>query len=732
MFTESSSLSSLQTLETITLDDVLRALPQPPTQEEERRIRCAYAIANCSHNGKVRDSGDPFIVHPLNVAFILAQLGMDVDTICAGLLHDTIEDSHLWIEYLAAACGEDVCRLVDGLTKIRSLNVASSQESDMQNVRHMLLFTAEDIRVIVVKLADRLHNMRTLRHLPPDKQKRIAEVTLNVYAPLAHWIGMGRIKWELEDLSLAYLHPRIYEDIKTWLATKRSEREARVEAVRTALEQQIAQRQIPAQVMSRAKHFYSIYQKMRRTGRELSQLHDLSAVRIITDTVENCYVALGVVHNLYRPVEGRMKDYIASPKPNGYQSLHTTVRTDQGEMVEVQIRTRDMHVVAEEGVAAHWRYKMQGTRTLHADEHRRLTTQIRRLLQETEETQDPEEFFDTLRSDLLVEEIYVYTPKGAVIRLPRGATAVDFAYQIHSDIGDHFCGARVDGKFVGQSYRLKTGETVEILTSPRAHPSSDWLATLKTARARAKVKRYLQNAQRDKLLAMGRQTLTRELARAGLVPQGVFQSEEMQEVCQRYSCRTLDDLFVAIGFGRLSTKQIVSRFVRPKRQQTRRPRHADATLVQPDKMDDILYRRARCCNPVPGEPITGVVTRTRGISIHRSDCPNIVGFRGDPDRLVALEWDTGGRESFDVVIDIGAKDRKSLLYDVSSIFDAAAINITSCKTLSKGGFASLVFTLEVRDIDQLERTMAMLERIDGVQSVVRRRRRPAAKTGRKK
>ncbi|MBE7561262.1 bifunctional (p)ppGpp synthetase/guanosine-3',5'-bis(diphosphate) 3'-pyrophosphohydrolase [bacterium] len=603
-------------------------------------MRRAFSVADAAHAGDLRKSGLPFIQHPLWVALIVASLGMDDLSCAAALLHDVIEDTAgkpqpVTLPRLSRQFGETLANLVDGVTKIGAIHAVTLQEEQVENLRRMLVATAKDLRVIIIKLADRLHNMRTLNVLSRPKQIGIARNTLEVYAPLAHRLGIGRVKFELEDLALYFLEPGIYLEIESKLAERRQERDKYLDEVKATIAERLVEMGIPADISGRAKHIYSIYRKMRRTGKDVADLHDLVAVRLITDSIENCYAALGAVHSLWRPCEGYFKDYISFPKPNDYRSLHTTVMGPRGWMLEVQIRTLEMHRIAEEGVAAHWRYKEGGVgKRLGAD-----SDWLSQLSGWLSDSQNPDEFMDSLRTDLFADEIYVYTPKGELIRLPKGSTPIDFAYRIHSGLGDTFAGAKVGGRFVSHRYELKTGDTVEIIAGPRAHPSPGWLSIVKTARARAKIRRYLFQANREHLREMGRQSLAREITRAGLSPAQVFASEQFKNVVAAFSADSPDDLFVKVGFGRVATKQVLSRIVPPKVRPEKRPPAPAGAAMKVNELKDVVYRRAQCCNPMPGDPITGIVTKSRGISIHREDCPGITRFRGDPAQLLALHWD---------------------------------------------------------------------------------------------
>ncbi len=710
--------------EMISLELVLAELKRNHPDADLALVSRAHHIADEAHRGDLRKSGTPFIQHPLWVALIVASLGMDDQTCAAALLHDVVEDtaekpSPVTLAVLSRQFGGTVASLVDAVTKIGAIHAVTLQEEQVENLRRMLVATAKDLRVIIIKLADRLHNMRTLSFLPRPKQISIARNTLEVYAPLARRLGIGRIKFELEDLALYFLEPSICIEIESKLAAKRQEREKYLDEVKAMIAERLVEMGIPADISGRAKHVYSIYRKMRRTGKDVADLHDLVAVRLITDSIENCYGALGAVHSLWRPREGYFKDYISFPKPNDYRSLHTTVMGPKGWMLEVQIRTLDMHRIAEEGVAAHWRYKEGGSGKKLGDDADWLS----QLSGWLSDSQNPDEFMDSLRTDLFADEIYVYTPKGELIRLPKGSTPIDFAYRIHSGLGDTFAGAKVGGRFVSHRYELKTGDTAEIIAGPRAHPSPGWLSIVKTARARAKIRRYLFQANRENLRDLGRQSLSRELARAGLNPVQVFASENFKNLVQSFGAESVEDLFVKVGFGRIATKQVLARILPPRVRPEKRAAADPGVGMKVNELKDIVYRRAQCCNPVPGDPIAGIVTKSRGISIHREDCPGITKFRGDPAQLLALHWDEDTAGSFRVDVDIFAHDRKGLLADLTNATFHAGANILHCLTTVNSDKAKISFTLEVRNTTHLNTLFQRMFGVESVINVVRRKRR---------
>lgn len=680
----------------------------------------AWRLAHAAHSGQQRASGDPYISHPVAVAEILANMRMDPVTVSAGLLHDVVEDTEVTLDRLRTEFGEEVAFLVDGVTKVSQVHYTQEAQKHLENLRRMIIATARDIRVIIIKLCDRLHNMRTLDYLPPEKQRLIAQATLDIFSPLAHRLGMSAIKNELEDRTLYFLDPAMYQEIKRKLSKRRDDRRDYAERMREILEDVLATHGVVCRVTWRLKHFYSIYMKITQQGRPFEDIFDLTGLRIITNSVSDCYAALGVVHSLYKQVVGRFKDYISNPKPNDYRSIHTTVLGPEGEMLEVQIRTEEMHRVCEEGVAAHWRYKERRSSERRLGDDADWLRQLSGLL---EETDDPEELMASLKRDVFSREIFVYTPKGDLMRLPRGATPIDLAYQIHSALGDSCAGARIGNRFVPISYELKTGELVEIVTNKSAHPNSDWLQTAKTSRARTKIRRYLMHANQGKLEEMGRAQLSRELKKIGRSPVQFFNDEAgIHELLKTYSVETISSLLVHIGYGRITTKQILAHTQHLTQEHKRSPAPHKSEKISLAQVDGVLYRRARCCAPVPGEGIIGIVTKGRGITIHRRTCCNVTGFRGEPDRLIDLHWDVGEgpAETHTVQILVRAKDRQRLLADITTMISSTGTNIVATSFESVGEDAKCDFTLQVRDINHLNRLIRQLIEVADVRSVVRR------------
>lgn len=703
----------------VTIDDIIHAMSGYTRNLDEALLRAADAFAERSHANQVRLSGNPYMVHPRNVALILTELEMDHASIIAGLLHDVLEDTPAEAEQIEKQFGPEILFLVQGVTKLGRIPLASREETQMENIRRMLVATAKDMRVVIIKLCDRLHNMRTLRYLPLEKQLEISKSTMEIFAPLAHRMGIGRLKWELEDLAFSYLDPDNYRFIKRSVAEKRIEREGFIDTVIKSINSRLEEENILATVEGRVKHFFSIFRKMQRDNKPFEEIFDLAAVRILTDTQAHCYGILGVVHSIYPQVEGRFKDYISVPKANGYRSLHTTVLGPKGRLIEVQIRTHEMHRIAQEGVAAHWRYKEQrSTRKLGGD-----AKWLQELSAWLDDAGDPEEFYESLKIDAFSDEIFVYSPKGDLFRLPKGSTPIDFAYKIHTDLGNTCIGAKVGGKFFPLSKPLETGMAVEIVTSRTGHPSPDWLMICKTPRAKAKIRRYLLESRHDELLNIGRNLLNKELSRAGLVPNQVYASEKMQKIIPSLGFDSLEQLLIHIGFGRISTRQVISRFQR--REPRQRKPHSEpgpSNLINVREIDGFLNRRAKCCNPVPGEAIVGIVTKTRGISIHKASCKSIQNFP-DQERKIPLFWDTSDGERYSVEILVLAKDRERLLADCSSSISQHGTNILGCSTTApKEQTARLNFSIEVMNIDQLNSVINSLIDIPGVRSVTRRRR----------
>ena len=697
---------------------------------EAEQIAQAIDFARQAHAGQSRASGDPYIEHPLAVASILADLKMDVPTIIAALLHDVVEDTPYTLEDVEQSFGSEVAQLVDGVTKLDRLEVRTREEEQAENLRKMLLAMAKDIRVILIKLADRLHNMRTLKHLDADRVQRIAKETMEIYAPLAHRLGIYRIKWELEDLAFQHLQPEAFQTMKELVAKKRKEREAAVEAVTQELTRRLDQMGMVAELSGRAKHLYSIYQKMYKQGKDFSQIYDLVAIRVMVETVKDCYGVLGLVHSLWKPVPGRFKDYIAMPKSNLYQSLHTTVMGPEGEPLEVQIRTFEMHHTAEYGIAAHWRYK-EGSK--EDREFEQKLSWLRQLLEWQRDMRDAREFMDTLKVDLFSDEVFVFTPKGDVLDLPAGSTPIDFAYRIHTDVGNHCVGAKINGRIVPLTTAMENGDIVEVLVNRKsAGPSVDWLNIVQTSQAKNRIRQWIRKERRQEHLFRGHEILERELKRAALS----LQNERLQELVKKVGYGTVDELAVGISDGMINPVQAVNRIkdeltkeIEPVITPIIPPKHPVRSNVGSAQSGQqilvrgqsrLLTRLARCCQPVPGDPIIGYLTRGRGVSVHRLGCPNEKELSKDPERLIEVSWDIQEAElaPHPVELAVFAWDRAGLLADVANV--VADANIISAKARGfKDRTAIVNVRLEVKNLTQLTRIIGRLEALPFVERVER-------------
>ncbi|MGE5550060.1 MAG: RelA/SpoT family protein [Bacteroidota bacterium] len=710
------------------LEKLLARMAETKAEADLDLVRKAFAYAAQAHHGQRRDSGEDYIQHPLGVADILLDMGMDTTSIVAALLHDVVEDTEVRIEQIEGIFGQDVALLVDGVTKLSRLAFHSSEEQQVENLRKMFLSMAKDLRVIVIKLADRLHNMRTLRHLAPERQQKVARETLEIYAPLAHRLGMWKVKWELEDLALRYLDSSAYYDLVDRVAMKRQEREGFIEEVRAALEHSLAEHGIKGEVQGRPKHFYSIYQKMHEQGKEFAEIYDLMALRVVVPNISDCYEALGLVHTLWKPVPGRFKDYIAMPKSNMYQSLHTTVIGPQGEPLEIQIRTREMHRIAEYGIAAHWRYKEGLGNTDWSDLGAKIAW-LRQLLEWQKETKDADEFMDTLRVDLFADEVFVFTPKGDVKNLPTGATPVDFAYSIHTHIGHACVGARVNGRLVPLDHRLRNGDIVEILTQKAdAGPSADWLNFVQTAKAKNRIRQWLREQRRDEDIEAGRDLLEKELRkRAGEIHEHL-KLEVLHAAAKRYGFAEGEDLLAAIGANKVSAGMVAAYLVGDKEPEAATPRVPEKPK-QPRKtgrgvrvrgLDNLLVRFSRCCNPVPGDAIVGYITRGKGVSVHRDDCQNAI-LQAQPERKIEVEWEQVEGVSYPVNLEIQARDRLGLLSDVMNAIAELRLNISAAKVRTDTGMALINLTIDINHKDQIQSVLRRLRRVGGVGQAYRMR-----------
>ena len=695
-------------------------------QADVEKLWRAYHRGLKAHEGQTRKSGEPYFTHALTVAEILSELRLDVDTIAAGLLHDVVEDTVISLADLRAEFGDEVALLVDGVTKISEIRYENPEAQQAENYRKFLLTISKDVRVILIKLADRLHNMRTLEALEPDRRQAIAQETLNVYAPLAHRFGIARIKWELEDLAFKILHPAEYNALEEEIDEQHEEREAIIRGLQEALSSKLAEAGISAEIMGRPKHFYSIWKKMETRGARLDQIYDLLAIRIIVESTRDCYHALGVVHSTFTPVHDRVKDYIANPKLNMYQSLHTTVKGPSGHLVEVQIRTREMHRRAEVGIAAHWRYK-EGTRGQDGDV--RFDQQLqwfREVLEWQRDVKDPREFMEALRIDLFEDDVYVFSPAGDLFKMPRGSTPLDFAFYVHSEVGLHCTGARVDGRMVPLRYQLRSGETVEILTNNAANPSPDWLEVVKTSRAKHHIRHWIKSRQLDESIKLGREMLERELKKARAK---VNLEKDLIEVAQSLGHRDADRLLAAIGAGHLPVQKVVHRLAPPVETKRRRVPLADRlqsalmrrsdSAVRIQGLSNLMIRFARCCQPVPGDAIAGIITVGRGVSVHRADCPNVREGIVDSERKIEVTWDVADETTFPVHLTVIGRDRKNLLADISRSIGELDCNIQAGSFEGTNEYARCSFMVEVRNLHHLDRIMRAIGRIPGVTRVDR-------------
>jgi guanosine-3',5'-bis(diphosphate) 3'-pyrophosphohydrolase len=685
-------------------------------------LRKAYEFSDQAHQGKFRESGNPYIQHCLEVAFILAEQHLDSATIAAGLLHDVVEDTDVTIEQVKHEFGDEIAGLVDGVTKIGELKFKSLEEEQVEYFRKMLLSMAKDIRVIIIKLADRLHNMRTLDPLDKEKQRRIAAETREVYAPLAHRFGMARIKWELEDLSLKYLDPEAYKELVRKVNERIEDREAYIREITEPLERELTKAGIKAEIAGRPKHFDSIYRKMKKRQKPFEEIYDLFAIRIIVDSEGDCYHALGIVHTLWMPVADRFRDYIALPKSNMYQSLHTTVIGPRGKMVEIQIRTHQMHRTAEYGIAAHWLYK-EGRREL--EESDKQMTWLREVLEWQKDLTNPSEFLEYLKIDLFRDDVFVFTPKGELKQLPKGSTPLDFAYAVHSEIGSHCIGAKVDGRMVPLNTVLSSGQEVEVITSPHQNPSQDWLKIVKTPKARGKIKHWLRQKGYEESVNLGKEIFERELKKHSLK---LPSEQELSDLAMGLNFRDSEAMFFGLGNGSLSIPHILSKLLPPEKQKEVKPsiikRFVDkarggAKGIRVGGMGNLMFRFAQCCQPVPGEDIVGFVTRGRGVSIHRSDCPNALQMLSEDERKMEVEWDVGKDQSFMVKLDVLVEDRKNILRDITQAIADTDTNVRGAEI--KGGETTAVgsFIIEVKNIDHLNKTLKKIKKVKGVIRVER-------------
>jgi guanosine-3',5'-bis(diphosphate) 3'-pyrophosphohydrolase len=708
----------------VRLEDIVERIQNYHPDADVDLLRRAYIFSAKAHQGQTRLSGESYLVHPIEVAAILANLKLDAATVAAGLLHDTIEDTPITSEEIVSLFGEEVAMLVDGMTKLSRMELQSREQREADNFRKMIVAMAKDIRVILIKLADRLHNMRTLKSLPPEKQKRIAQETLDIYAPLANRLGISRIKTELEDLAFMYLNPEAYKDLSQKVNQRRVERESYINELIEIIKRQLAEHGYKGEVKGRPKHFYSIYQKMEKQGISFEDVYDLIAIRIITDTKVNCYAILGLIHSLWTPVPGRFKDFIGVPKSNLYQSLHTTVIGPKGERVEFQIRTEEMHRLAEEGIAAHWRYKEKSAVSQREEQQ---FAWLRQLLEWQRDLPDAKEFMETVKGDLFPDVVYVFTPRGDVKELPQGSTPVDFAFSVHTDIGNQCVGAKVNGKIVPLKHVLHNGDKIEVITQTGHTPSRDWLKFVKTSKARTRIKAWLKAEERRRSILLGRELLEKDLRKHELSPSKVFRSDDLLKVANDMSHNTLDDLLAAIGYGKVSAHMVANKIAPdrphiepiPKKPPQKQAKPSGSTM-KISGMENMLIHLSKCCNPVPGDKVVGFITRGRGVSIHTVDCPNVGELMFDKERLIEVSWGDFQPGAHAVKISVRTEDKPGLLANVSSSISATEANITHAEAITGDDKqATLNFTIDIKDVEHLNRIIKNIETINGVLDVKR-------------
>lgn len=724
------------------IEDIISTVKKQKGRRDIKIIQKAYDYAKAKHGDQLRKSGEPYIIHPVQVAYTLATLGMDDNTICAALLHDVLEDTDTTYADLEKEFNSEVAYMVDGVTKLSKLQYASVEEQQVENYRKMFLAMGKDIRVILIKLADRLHNMRTLKYLSRDRQIANAKETMELYAPLANRLGVYSLKWELEDLSFKYLYPEEFREIVEGIDKKREERLKFIDLIMDQIKAELKKQKIDAEVTGRAKHLYSIYRKMKRDNKTLDQIYDLFALRILVNSVKDCYAVLGIVHDLYNPMPGRFKDYIAVPKPNMYQSLHTTLIGPKGTPFEVQIRTWDMHRVAEYGIAAHWAYKesslFSGKKSNVKVEEDKLAW-VRETLEWQSEMQDPEEFMQTLKKELFEDEVYIFTPKGAIKVLPKGATPIDFAYQIHEQIGHHMVGCKINSKMMPIITKLKSGDIVEILTSDQAKgPSRDWLKFVKSSGARNKILSWFKKNQRAENIEKGKDLIEKELKKIGVKHEDLFKSEFINAALNRYKYNSIDDMYASVGFGSISPGKVIARMLEEYRK-VHKEDDIEKTLealskekVHKEKpsqngiivkgIDNCLVKLSKCCNPVPGDEIIGYITRGRGVSVHRTDCVNTKNLLEEGNRIIDVYWSDNKKTTYSADIEIYANDRLGLLADVIKVLGDNKCNIMAVTSkTTKEKIAIIELTIEVENIEKLNTVLKNLRKIDSVYEVKRKK-----------
>src|SRR6516164_7509859 len=713
--------------------DLMKRMQANRPTDDLELVKKAYDYSLHVHSGQTRASGEPYLVHPLEVALVLAEMKMDPVAVAAGLLHDSVEDTSVTVTDIQHEFGEQVAHIVEGVTKISKIDFATREEQQAENLRKMMLAMVDDIRVVLIKLADRLHNMRTLEHLPPERQQKIAKETLEIYAPIAHRLGMGKIRGELEDLGFRYIDPIAYEKVKDGVDSQRKVGEAFLTRVEGVVRDKLKEAGITAKVESRTKRYYSIHKKLVRQHINVDQVYDLYAMRIITRSVQDCYAVLGIIHNVWRPVPGRIKDFIAMPRPNFYQSLHTSVITEDGTPFEVQIRTEEMHKMAEEGIAAHWKYK---DGAVSAQDEQRLAW-LRQVVEWQRDVSDPNEFLSTLKIDLYPEEVYTFTPKGKVVVLPRESTPIDFAYSIHTEVGHSCTGAKVNGRMVPLRHKLHSGDIVEILTQPGHKPSRDWLSLVKSSRARNKIKHWLNIHQRERAIEIGRKLIEKE-ARKYRVALKELKDEELQRIASDYGLGRPDDLMAGIGYGKFSARQVLGKLAptgaaaAAEGEETkespsgissvvRRVFGGDNNALTVKGQGDLLVYRARCCNPIRGEAIVGYVTRGKGVAVHAISCPNVVNLMYEPERRIEVAWakDEAAPSAYPVKLTVFCDDRYGMLKQITGVIGDAKSNIRNIEARTANSQAVVDIVLDITDLKHLENIILGLRKIPGVRDVQR-------------
>lgn len=723
----------------ITIEDIKNAVKEYQPNANLTIIQEAYDLAYAAHFNQKRASGEHYIIHPLHVAAILTQMHIDEVTIAAAILHDVVEDTTYTLEEMKNKFGEEVALLIDGVTKLNKIHFKSKEMQQSENYRKMFLAMAKDIRVIMIKLADRLHNMRTLKYVSAEKQKRIARETIEIYAPLANRLGISNIKWELEDLCFRYLYPEEYYDLVEKVQQKRQERQKFIDNSIKEMSKEIKDANIKAEIQGRAKHFYSIWRKMKRDNKDISEIYDLSAVRVLVSTVHECYTVLGLIHNIWKPIPGRFKDYIAMPKSNGYQSLHTTVIAANGYPLEIQIRTFQMHQVSEYGIAAHWKYKESGKSIDANNAYDQKLSWLRQLISLQKELSDPDEYVEALKVDIFSDEVFVFTPKGDVIGLPKGSNPIDFAYRIHTDIGNHCVGATVNGKIVPLEYKLHNGDIVSVISTPQNNgPSPDWLNIVASSETRTKIRQWFKRQKREENIDSGMALVEKEIKHLGYDPKKLLKDNRLDIVAQKMNIQNSNDLLASLGYGGITVNGVISRLIELYKKDLKDVTPSDISemleQIKPqgekkkgshgilvDGESGFLVHLSRCCNPIPGDPIIGYITRGRGVSIHRADCPNVLNADNDLSRVVDVSWDVGLDKTYTVTIDIICNDHPGVLTELLAIPSESKINIHSvaARPNRKNKTSTIAMSLDVRSMSQAEVIMSKFRRNKDVFRVAR-------------